>query len=119
AHELDRLLDLGGCEAGEGLVEQEQPRLRRQRAGDLQPLAPGSPQGAGPVQGERSQAGELEDPQRRRPGVGPARMRRKAPTMALSRIVISSNVAGTWWVRAMPSRACSSGDARVTSAPLN
>ena len=37
--------------------------------------------------------------------------------MALSRIVISSNVAGTWWVRAMPSRACSSGDARVTSAP--
>src|SRR5437588_8773250 len=45
--------------------------------------------------------------------------RRKAPAMALSRMVISSNVAGTWWVRARPSRACASGNARVTSAPLN
>src|SRR6185437_6359352 len=48
----------------------------------------------------------------RRPG-----WRRKAPTMTLSRIVISSKVAGTWKVRPMPSRACASGEARVTSVP--
>ena len=32
---------------------------------------------------------------------------------------MSSNVAGTWKVRPMPSRACSSGGARVTSTPSN
>src|SRR3954452_1428309 len=39
--------------------------------------------------------------------------------MTLSKIVMSSNVAGTWKVRPMPSRACSSGVARVTSTPSN
>src|SRR3954469_7619903 len=37
--------------------------------------------------------------------------------MTLSSIVMSSNVAGTWKVRPMPSRACASGEARVTSTP--
>src|SRR4249920_2297786 len=32
-------------------------------------------------------------------------------------MVMSSNVAGTWKVRPIPSRACSSGLARVTSTP--
>src|SRR3954447_10683646 len=32
---------------------------------------------------------------------------------------MSSKVAGTWKVRPMPSRACSSGEARVTSLPSN
>src|SRR5260221_13705798 len=41
--------------------------------------------------------------------------RRKAPTMTFSMMVISSNVAGTWKVRPIPSRACASGDALVTS----
>src|SRR5215469_13710775 len=39
--------------------------------------------------------------------------------MTLSRIVMSGNVAGIWKVRPMPSRACASGDARVTSMPSN
>src|SRR3989440_11486742 len=39
--------------------------------------------------------------------------------MTLSRMVMSSNVAGTWKVRPSPSRACSSGEARVTSLPSN
>src|SRR2546421_8836655 len=39
--------------------------------------------------------------------------------MTLSRMVMSSNVAGTWKVRPIPSRACSSGEARVTSLPSN
>ena len=38
--------------------------------------------------------------------------RRKAPTMTFSTTVMSSNVTGTWKVRAMPSRACASGVAR-------
>src|SRR5713226_5125418 len=37
--------------------------------------------------------------------------------MTFSRIVISSKVAGTWKVRPMPSRACASGEASVTSVP--
>src|SRR5258708_30775079 len=37
--------------------------------------------------------------------------------MTCSRIVISSKVAGTWKVRPMPSRACASGEASVTSVP--
>src|SRR3954462_5378727 len=37
--------------------------------------------------------------------------------MTLSRMVMSSKVAGTWKVRPMPRRACSSGLARVTSIP--
>src|SRR5260221_9917976 len=43
--------------------------------------------------------------------------RRKAPTMTFSRMLISSKVAGTWKVRPMPSRACVSGEALVTSVP--
>src|SRR5260221_1111063 len=43
--------------------------------------------------------------------------RRKAPTMTFSRMVMSSKVAGTWKVRPMPSRACVSGGALVTSTP--
>src|SRR5712691_12247656 len=43
------------------------------------------------------------------------RWRRNAPTITLSRIDISSNVAGTWNVRPMPSRACVAALARVTS----
>ena len=35
--------------------------------------------------------------------------------MTLSATLMSSNVTGTWKLRAMPSRACSSGVARVTS----
>src|SRR5580704_9988245 len=45
--------------------------------------------------------------------------RRKAPTITLSRTLISSNVMGTWKVRPMPARACASGDARVRSLPSN
>src|SRR3954453_13329054 len=41
--------------------------------------------------------------------------RRKAPTMTLSRPVMSSNVSGTWKLRAMPSAARPSGVARVMS----
>ena len=41
--------------------------------------------------------------------------RRKAPTMTFSTTVMSSNVTGTWKVRAMPSLAWASGLARVTS----
>src|SRR5437660_849824 len=44
---------------------------------------------------------------------------RNAPTITLSRTVISSNVAGTWNVRPMPARACASADERVTSTPSN
>ena len=40
AHQADRRLHLGRIEAGQGLVQQQQPRLGRQRARDLQPLAP-------------------------------------------------------------------------------
>src|SRR5215470_12742406 len=47
------------------------------------------------------------------------RWRRNAPTITLSRTVISSNVAGTWNVRPMPARACASADERVTSTPSN
>src|ERR1700722_14998159 len=43
--------------------------------------------------------------------------RRKAPTMTFSRIVMSSNVAGTWKVRPMPSRAWVSADRDATSTP--
>src|SRR6185369_13042151 len=39
--------------------------------------------------------------------------------MTLSSTVMSSKVAGTWKVRPMPSRACSSGGARVTSTLSN
>src|SRR5581483_11134890 len=39
--------------------------------------------------------------------------------MTLSRMVMSSNVAGTWKVRPMPSAACVSGGAKVTSTPAN
>src|SRR5215831_1827715 len=38
--------------------------------------------------------------------------------MTLSRMVMSSNVAGTWNVRPMPRSACCSAGARVTSTPL-
>src|SRR5260370_17029937 len=47
------------------------------------------------------------------------RWRRNAPTITLSRRVISSNGAGTWKVRPMPARACTSADERVTSTPSN
>src|SRR6201984_253135 len=47
------------------------------------------------------------------------RWRRNAPTITLSRTVISSNVAGTWNVRPTPARACTSADERVTSTPSN
>src|SRR4051794_36163079 len=43
--------------------------------------------------------------------------RRKAPTMTLSITLMSSNVTGTWKVRARPRRACCSRDAWVTSRP--
>src|SRR5258707_4005615 len=43
--------------------------------------------------------------------------RRKAPTMTFSRMGMSSKVAGTWKVRPMPSRACVSAGALVTSTP--
>src|SRR5262245_40141400 len=39
--------------------------------------------------------------------------------MTLSRMVMSGKVAGIWKVRPMPSRACASGEARVTSRPSN
>src|ERR1035437_4720213 len=39
--------------------------------------------------------------------------------MTFSATLMSSNVTGTWKVRAMPSRACASGVALVTSWPLN
>src|SRR5262249_10638585 len=45
--------------------------------------------------------------------------RRNAPTMTLSRIDISSNVAGTWNVRPIPSRAWVAALARVTSMSEN
>ena len=39
--------------------------------------------------------------------------------MTFSATLMSSNVTGTWKLRAMPRRACCSGVARVTSWPLN
>src|ERR1700730_13732820 len=47
------------------------------------------------------------------------RWRRNAPTITLSRIVMSSNVAGNWKVRPMPARACVAAEARVRSTPSN
>ena len=44
ANEIERLLDLGGIEAGHHLVEQQDLRIERERLGDLEPLAIGNRQ---------------------------------------------------------------------------
>ena len=81
-------------------------------------LRPGVPRLRARLIGLAAEADEVDDL------AAPARAhrarlgwRRKAPTITFSRMVMSSKVAGTWKVRPMPSRACASGEASVTSRP--
>ena len=70
AHQLDGLADLGGREAGHGLVQQQHAGLRGQRAGDLEPLAPGRAQAARRRVGDVGEAGALDHGARAGPRLG-------------------------------------------------
>ena len=106
ADQLAQLVDLGVGEAGRGLVEQQQPRARRERPGDLDALQRAVRQAdRGPV-GEVVEREPLEDLVR----LGRAAWRRRdrceyPPTSTLSSTVSAGNSARFWNVRAMPSRA--------------
>ena len=109
--------DLGGVEAGQHLVEQQQPRLDRQRARKLEPLAAGDGQGRGrPVE-------QSPKPDRARdvPAAASASARagrdRCEPTAMFSRTVRPANGCTIWKVRAMPRRASRCGGTPVISAP--
>ncbi len=102
--------DLGRVEPGQHLVEQQQLRLGRERAGELEPLA-----------GRDGEAGGRAIEQIGEPDVGSptfsaaasasarARWRRWAPTAMLSRTDRPANGCTIWKVRAMPRRASRCG----------
>ena len=69
--------DLGGVEAGQHLVEQQQPRLGRQRARKLEPLAAGDRQRRGRPVEQVAQARPRARPRRRRQARRRARGRRQ------------------------------------------
>ena len=110
--------DLGRVEAGQHLVEQQQPRLDRERARELEPLAAGDRQARGrPVEHARRGRPRAR-PRRRRPAHRRARGRdRCAPTAMFSRTVRPANGCTIWKVRAMPRRASRCGGTPVMSAP--
>ena len=120
AHQRDRLLQLGGRQARERLVEQHQARRRRQHARDLEPLAAGRAERARALV---QRAGSAR-PVRARPWR--ARAHRSAVRMAQERadhhVVEHRHVLERRrHLEGAPDagRACSSGDARVTSLPSN
>ena len=72
--QLDRALDLAGCQPRQRLVEQHQPRLQRQHARNLQPLAAGRAEPARPLIGEVRKPGDLQHLERTLACVGAMRM---------------------------------------------
>ena len=112
----DGLAQFGRRQAGERLVEQQEPRLGRQHAGDFEALSPGRAERARRL---IRRASPVSSTMRRAWSRASLRCgwRRNAPTITLCSTLMSSNVVGTWKVRPMPARACASGEARVTSVP--
>ena len=74
AHELDRLMDLGRGEPGEGLVEEDQTRLGREHARDAEALAPRRAQAPCRLLGNPLEPGHGQHAPCRRARVGLARM---------------------------------------------
>ena len=104
ADELAELVDLGVGETGGRLVEQQQPRLRRERAGDLDALERAVRQAdGGPVgevrerRGVRGSRSASRAPRSRRTGRASARR-----PCTFSSTVSAGNSARFWNVRAMP-----------------
>ena len=118
AHQLDRLAHLGRRQAGHRLVEQQRLGLGGERAGDLEPLAPGRAEASAPARRPAARVRPARSTSRALARASRALgWRSRAPIVALSSTDIDSKVSGTWKVRASPSRARASGGRRVTSAP--
>ena len=110
ADDRHHVADLRRIEAGQHLVEQQQLRPRRQRAGELEPLASRDRQRRGRLVELRRRDRPRARP-RRRPRAPSARCRRDrcAPTAMFSRTVRPANGCTIWKVRAMPRRASRCG----------
>ena len=109
--------NLGRIEPGHHFVEQQQLRLGRQRAGELQPLAPRDGQRrAGRVEhvAEADRARDLVRPRRARRRAAMAQMGADA---MFSRTVRPAKGCTIWNVRAMPRRASRCGGTPVMSSP--
>ncbi len=104
----DHVLDLGRVEAGEHLVEQQQRRPRRERAGELQALLAGD----GELRREHLEAvvqADLNSTPRALRLRARAERRfsrpKQAPTVQFSSTLMLMSGCTIWCVRARPSRA--------------
>ena len=135
ADEADQLLDVGRGQAGGGLVEQQQLRVEREGARDLEQALLAVGQVARFLGRERAEADELEQAERARLGARRARagsaaasarrstrLLRKVwcrPTRTFCSAVISPNSCTFWNVRAMPESAMSDDVRPTTDLPAN
>ena len=101
----DHALDLGRVEPGEHLVEQQQRRLRRERAGQLEPLLAGDGElrrrHVEPV-AEADEGGSLFGDKPRRPASDRFSRPKQAPTVQFSSTVMAPSGCTIWCVRASP-----------------
>ena len=131
-NEAGEIVALVAGEAGRGLVEQQQRRLQRQRAGEADDLLDAERQRAGMGMAHALQLHELDDalhglavqhllaPHRRQEQhrcSGLVGKRAWRPVMMLSSTLMCGNSSTCWKVRAMPSLATARGDRPEMSCP--